>query len=425
MYKTYLWEEVANYLRKDGNEIFWIVQNKIFKPNNFDSIFISYPKKSDLNINSKKNNFENIASADRNINHFKGNSNHYDYYYAKLEFHIKNISPDIVFGECTLFHELMTIDICKKNNILFLYPSEIGYPRNRIIFYQYDTKNPYGGSRIDTNRYDALDFVNQVNNKSLQPNYMKKIQKSFYLIIKDKIIRIIGRFLGEKYNTPKISTKIALDRNLKKYIKIWNKNSIQVSQIRSQNKKLILYPMHMQPESNVDVWGNKYRNQTQLINEISNNLPDEWLLVIKLNPKTKYELDEKLINLVQNNSNIIALHQKSSMNEIFDICNVVITVTGTVAIEALCSGKPLISLIETELLKMKGNNCIDNLKELKKILLSYEKMDLANTNDKINLFDRLMKRTYPGNIVSGPFINPTKVNINSMVSAFNNVLKSK
>ena len=49
---------------------------------------------------------------------------------------IEKIKPDLVFGESTLFHELLVINACKSRGILYLHPSSCRYPTNRFSFYK-------------------------------------------------------------------------------------------------------------------------------------------------------------------------------------------------------------------------------------------------------------------------------------------------
>jgi len=423
MYKTYTWEEVAKYLLKDGHEIRFLVQNQIFKPKKFKSTFIPYPKKSNLKKSNK--NFEKITKSDRNINYFGGNNKHYDYYYQEIEKYIKKYKPNVVFGESTLFHELMAIEICKRNKILFLHPSEIGYPKERIAFYKYDTKEPYDCNK-NKKKYDkdARNFITDINNRSLKPRYMKIKKSTFLANLNDKILRIAGRLGGEVYNTPSIIKKIELDKILKKLIISWNKKSIKISEIISIKEKVILFPMHMQPEANIDLWGQEYRDQTKLIQKIAEYLPSGWKLVVKLNPKTKYELTPGLLKICFENKNIIPIKSNQRMVDIFEKSDVIITITGTVLIECIYLNKPILSLIKSEFLSTSGNQYLDNVKDIKCHLDNYKNISISSYDEKINFYNKMINYTFDGKIISGPFDQIDKKNTLRLYKAFNEVLQS-
>ena len=424
MYKTYTWEKISKYLIKDAHEIRFLVQNKIFTPKKFDFHVIPYPSKNDLKKSSK--NYQKIIKADRNINYFEGNDNHYNYYYKQIEKYIIEYQPSVVFGESTLFHELMAVEICKRNKILFLHPSEIGYPKDRIAFYNYDTKEPYYYYKKNNKKYDedAKNFINDIQKRSIKPRYMKIKKISLFTNLKDKVVRVIGRLGGEVYNTPSIIKKIALDKKLKKLIISWNKQSKNISEIVLMKKKIIMFPMHLQPEANIDVWGQKYQNQTKLIEKIIQNLPNGWLLAVKLNPKTKYELTSDLVKLCSENKKIICIHSQEKIENIFDISDVIITVTGTILIECIYLNKPVLSLIKTDFLTSKGNQFLDKIENIKHHLDNYKNMNVASYGEKVDLYNKMIHKTFDGNIISGPFETLTETNIIRLQKAFKEVLQS-
>lgn len=423
MYKTYTWEEIAKYLLRDGHEIRFLIQNHIFAPKKIDYHIIQYPSKNDLKKSSK--NLQKIEKADRNINYFGGNNNHYDYYYKQIERYINKYRPSVVFGESTLFHELMAIEICKRNNILFLHPSEVGYPKDRIAFYKYDTKEPYCYNK-NKKKYDedARNFINNINDGSLKPRYMKIKKSTLFENLNDKILRIKGRLRGEVYNTPSIAKKIALNKRLKKLIISWDKKSTKISEIAFMKKKIIMFPMQLQPEANIDVWGQKYQDQTKLIKKIVQNLPNGWLLAVKLNPKTKYELTPELLNLCTKSKKIICINSHEKMRNIFDISNVIITVTGTVLIECIYANKPVLSLIKNNFLTTKGNQFLDNIEDLPQYLDNYKNIDHASYKEKIEFYNKMIHKTFDGNMISGPIENMDANNTIRLKKAFKEVLQS-
>ena len=99
--------------------------------------------------------------------------------------------------------------------------------------------------------------------------------------------------------------------------------------------------MQLQPEANLDVHGNLSRNQVLIIKEISSALPENWHLLVKTNPKSKYEMNSQLLDLVKESDNIAPLKSTTKMSDIFSNVDIVITVTGTIAQECFFSDKPV------------------------------------------------------------------------------------
>ena len=424
-HKTYFFEAIAKRLKSLGHDIYFMIQNKDFAPaNTFNNYFIEYPK-GNFDFN-KADHVEKVITSDRQLNHFNQKDTAYFYYYdAKIHDYLKHIKPDIVFGESTAFHELLAIENCKKLNILYLNPSTCRYPVGRFSFYKYDTLQPYSGSNEVLDAKNALTIINQIVNRETAPNYMAPVTTPKSLVVKDQLKKTLTYYKGEAYNTPNPVVKYKLEKQKKKNILRWDKNASNT--IETSNAIKVLYPLQMQPEANIDVWGRPYRNQCELIKTISKALPKNVELYVKPNPKSKYELDKDLIDFTQQANNVKALHHSTKMDTILPNIDLVITVTGTIAIECILSNKPVATLIET--LNNTAKNCkyISNIEtELPKIIatVSNNSFPKLNDQDKITFINTLNKTSYKG-IISDPFSDSNCVNgqnLEDLILAFNQIL---
>lgn len=344
-YKTGLWEEIAKEYIKDGHEIYWIVQNPMFKPSFGEVTVLPFPKK----INFKKKytpEIQKIIDGNRGLNYFGVKTDDFIFWYEReIEKALDKINPNLVFGEPTLFHELLVINSCKRKKILYLHPSGTRYPNNRFSFYLYDTLEPFKGSSEKLDASAALEIVHSIASRAISLNYMKilryKLTKTDWL--KDKLRLTFGYYLGEKYNTPSPLYKKKINDYYSKNIVQWETLASDIRMIGDEFN--ILYAMQMQPEANLDVWGHPNNNQTFVLQRILNELSDGEKLIVKPNPKSKYEISDELLELIKNNPyKIIALHHTSKMTDIWPLINVVVTVTGTISMECIFDNKPVIML---------------------------------------------------------------------------------
>jgi hypothetical protein len=428
-HKTYLFEPIANQLSKIGHEIHWLIQNKQFLPSgNSNKYIIDYPstKKNDF---KKDEDVEDVIKSDRQFNHFNKQDSSYFYYYNdKIEHYLKKLKPDFVFGESTAFHELLTINNCKKQGILYLNPSTCRYPIGRFSFYKYNTLEPYLGSNESLSNEEANAVIDQIINRKTVPDYMKPALISKGQLINDKIKKIQSYINGEKYNTPSLFTKFKLEREKNRNIKLWE--AFAITTLDVENKMLVLYPLQMQPEANIDVWGHKHRDQLQLIKSISNLLPDDTMLVVKPNPKSKYELSKELVDYVKSAFNIIALQHAVNMDYVLPNIDLVITVTGTVAIECVLTNKPVVTLVQT--INNKAHNCmyIDDLKNELEIVIKMIKNNTftkITNQEKIDFINVLNATSYEG-LVSDPFNDENCIsekNIATLKHAIESVINTK
>ncbi|MFC5194197.1 hypothetical protein ACFPH8_02530 [Bizionia hallyeonensis] len=426
-YKTFLMASVANQLSKSGHEVHWLVQNKEFLPSgNFETHIIDYPS-GNKPINVKDEAVEDVIKSDRQFNHFNKKNTAYFYYYnAKIEQYLNALKPDLVFGESTAFHELLTINNCIKQDILYLNPCTCRYPIGRFSFYKYNTLEPYFGSNEFLSNEEAENVIDQIINRKTAPDYMKPRRISKGEIIKDKIKKIQSYIKGEKYNTPSPLIKFKLEKEKDKNIKLWD--AFAQNTINTPNKTVVLYPLQMQPEANIDVWGRKHRNQLQLIKAISKSLSDDTVLVVKPNPKSKYELSRALVNYVKDSANIIGLQHHVKMDDVLPFIDLVITVTGTVAIECVLSNKPIVTLTKT--VNNTANNCIfiNNVDtELEPLINSVKNKSFnkISNQEKIDFINVLNSTSYQG-IISDPFSDEncmSSSNIEIVSSAFKKVIE--
>ena len=423
-YKTYFFEAIVNRLSEKGFDIHFLIQNDHFLPKlKVKKHIISYPKKT---ISYSKNEaIELIIASDRQQNHFKKKDQSYFYYYHnQIDQVLQQVKPDVVFGESTAFHELLTINLCKQNDILYLNPSTCRYPLGRFSFYKYDTLEPYKGSEELLSEEDAKNTVKAIVNRTAKPDYMKAVSISKSDKIKDKLKLVSGFAKGERFNTPNPVIKYQAEQVKTKNIAKWDAFA---SMDINTDKFVVLYPLQMQPEANIDVWGRPYRNQTELVKKLLNVLPNHAVLVVKPNPKSKYELSEELIATVEKNHNCVALQHSTKMDAVLPKVDLVVTVTGTIAIESVLSNKPVVTLVKT--LNNTAKNCmyLPQLNQLPKIIDAvtaneFPKLLIQETSQFINL---LNSKSYKG-IVADPFNDANCIgdkNLSDMETAFLNVLK--
>ena len=423
--KTYFFQEIAERLEQEGHDVHWIVQNKAFKPSSGKNHIIKYPEKKSKFL-ARDAYIDEVIKSDRQLNFFeKKETDHFYYYNEKIEELLKQVQPDIVFGESTAFHELLTIHICKKLDILYLNPSSCRYPKGRFSFYKYNTLEPYKGSGEVLNFESAMNVVAQITRRQMVPDYMKIKSASLFRKLGDKAHKTYAYIRGEKYNTPHPLVKFKLRKNQKRNIHTWNEYATNTIGEGGFN---ILYPLQMQPEANLDVWGVKYRDQKKLIDEISSLLQDNTTLYIKPNPKSKYELSEELINLVSERKNIQILHHSVKMENVLPRVDLVITVTGTIAIECILMNKPVITLVNT--INNKAQNCmyIASLKdELQQVIQNVSNNNFVNLDEKekVDFINILNTSSYKGKI-SDPFEDVSCISENNMsllFNAFNSILE--
>lgn len=405
--RTYAWQWMADFLEEKGCEIYWIVENHYYTPRGNNIMVIPYPKKKDIYKYKEKGMpndlYEYVAFIDRNVNYYGCEKPyHYYYYYNVIKDFIEKVNPNYIFGECTQFHELLTIGICKEKNIRFLHPSSCRYPVDRFSFYHEDLYDPIGGSGEEYSYQQALDLANSIAERSTQPSYMNKQPFSWQKFIasqREKLVNTYCFFYGEHFCTPSPWKKIILEYKKEELYKKWNLLALSKKwKERIDNNFIIMYPMQMQPEANLDVWGYPYKDQTNTIKKISDHLREGEILLVKANPKAKYELTDELLDLISSRDNIVCVELSTTMSSIFSKIGMVVAVTGTIVMECILSNKPIVSLAKN--LNTMQRNCVflKDLKGLRRYIDMVRNGNFVNISDdeRVHYINELVRTSYVG-----------------------------
>jgi len=166
------------------------------------------------------------------------------------------------------------------------------------------------------------------------------------------------------------------------------------------DKKFILYPLQIEPEASNDVWSYPYNNQYEIILELAKRLKKiNYILAIKINPKSKFEL--KILSLIKISkiSNIILIPKKFSTFYLMKKCFGIFSVTGTVIIESVMHKKPIYTLSNHFLSSFVGVTKVKHYEHLAYKIKNYKnlKSDKDKTLNQVLLLKRIYKYSFPFN----------------------------
>lgn len=428
-YKTFFWDTIAESLISKGHEVFWVVQNKQFKPKNGIKFVIPYPLGKYL-INSKVEYIDRIIEIDRQRRFFGGNREDYFYYYnERIQNILEKVKPDVIFGESTVFHELLVLNIARLKNIPYLFPSSSRYPSNRIAFYLYDTWERFAGSKENLSDTQLEVLLKSIINRERLPEYMYVNKKtSRFKKGVDKLKKIWSRLDGDVFNTPSIWAKLKVDQVYSKKRIYWENNAFKKDLSKRSVGRNILYALQLQPESNIDVQGYPYFDQSMVIKRILMNMEDSDRLLVKPNPKSYYELTSNdLVDFCVKMEKIILLPHKMKMEDVLPNVDLVVTVTGTIGIECILNNMPIISLINSPFSRSKNCKIVEDLDELGDCIKKRTyNLDKITNEEKLKYLNLLNQTSYLGKVGDG-FIDPNVMsfeNVKNVSLAFEDVLKN-
>ena len=110
------------------------------------------------------------------------------------------------------------------------------------------------------------------------------------------------------------------------------------------DKKIIFFPMHYSPEETSNpTGGERYFDQEKIIRDISNNIPEDYVLVVKEHTtQFHYQYygylgrDLDFYRKISSFKNVFFIDSQLSSFEIIDNSDAIVTISGTAGFEALC-----------------------------------------------------------------------------------------
>lgn len=331
--KTAFWAQVARQLSAAGHQIGWIVQNPAYAPayagQRFDLGFPSEAEMVDAPV-------PKAVSTDRGQQYFGAGARHYTFYEARIAEALDTLAPDVVIGEPTLMHELLTIAECRIRAIPYLHPTMTRYPGGRFNVLDSDTQIPVAGSGETWPQDRLAELASTISEGRSLPSYMAKPTAMAARVRQlrraaGQAQTTLGWLRGERFNTPSPARKLTLQRRLKQNLEIW----AGLARMPDTAGPVILYPLQMQPEANIDVWGRPYTDQVAFVQRLLTALPEDGAVAVKANPKSKYEASTEMLALAQRDPRVVLLPLDCTMDNAQAACIGVVTISGTVGFEAV------------------------------------------------------------------------------------------
>ena len=107
--------------------------------------------------------------------------------------------------------------------------------------------------------------------------------------------------------------------------------------------KFVYFPLQYEPEENVHVLGDNYRNQLDAVIALHQALPEGWSLAIKENPMQTWQHRGVPYHLrLRDLDRVKFIHSSTPSLALINAACLVATITGTAGYEALLAGKPCV-----------------------------------------------------------------------------------
>lgn len=404
--KTYFWAGIARRLAAQGHDIAWLVQNPVFAVALPGRVHvIPFPRETELDPGLDPAAFPALVT-DRGREHFEAGHAHYAYYARAIEAIMDREVPDIVFGEPTLFHELLTVELCARRSIPFAHPVGERYPDGRFVIFDGASQRTLFESGEQLDEAVALDLAARIADGRKIPTYIVRAgrigrlrSRLRWAVTRGRVIG--GRWRGERYNTPSIRRKRALNRAAQANLARWT----AAAALPPAPDRAILYPLQMQPENTIDVWGRPDWDQVDIARRILAATPADVTVALKANPKPYYELSDALLDLALSEPRLHLLPVEMNMVEALACTTGAITITGTVGYEAVCGRGRCLSVAHPVLTDDFPEFAAPTVEEAALRLLADPKAGKGSPATGARLLQRLTARSFDG-LIADPVSLP-------------------
>lgn len=404
--KTRFWAAVARRLEAQGFSIAWAVQNPLFAAGLPGTVHVMPFPPRPTSEGPWEPEAWPLLVTDRGRQYFGAGHAHYAHYARQFDVIFDLVRPALVMGEATLFHELLAIGEARARNIPYLHPSAERYPQDRFCFFHDLTQHAFGGSGETYPASEALAYTTRFREGHMTLTYMRVNSLPSQALRKLKWAWtrchvFAARLAGERYNTPGAFRKWQLGQAVKSRLATWHR----MARTPAPNEQVILYPMQMAPEANIEIWGRPYHNQVQVVRELLEAMPAGMKLAIKCNPKPKYELSDELITLAKTDTRVILLPVAMPMAQAMSHVIGAITVCGTVGFEACLGRGRCISLRHPVITNACPSLAATTPQEALRRLIDEPGAGVGSDVDSVALLQAIYMRSYPG-YISDPFSSP-------------------
>ena len=294
---------------------------------------------------------------------------------------LDSTKPDFAVLHEPFFHsDELFYRICKAKGIKILmsYLSNYGYKyeisQNDHIM---DNISEFDNVKIQGRSFQELEKI--VNQKSIT-NFIKNLNEHGFGNKKNMLKAGIDFGIKSKNINLKThytyfgrtKTKV-LSNKLESSIKTKNRKQFidkKLTKSVDYNVKYVYHPLHIDQERTTLIETPFYTNQIEFIRNIVKSLPIDHVLYVKEHPtqSMRHWRSEEWYQEVMEIPNVTLIHPDISSQELTKNCSLLITISGTAALEAAFLQKPSITFIDSDYTKIDSIERVKSIEELPKMI---------------------------------------------------------
>jgi len=307
-----------------------------------------------------------------------------------------------VFGEQTWAFELAVGQVCRRLGIAHLVPHTVRVPSGRFAFFDGHMETDLVALREPTaeDRRAARRILEDFRQRRPQPSYVAVDRR--FLRFDPGHLRLLARHVIDLAGDPHDETSrrplgLVLDHTVKLMRGHRNRRLRHFERPElPKARPFVYFPLHQQPEASIDIKGQPYSNQLEVVRALVRTLPVTHELFVKehgvaLGNRDRWFYRELLalpgLRLIDPGASSFALTQNADL---------VVTITGTAAYEAALLGRPAATLAPIFFDRIVRHARFDPFGDSLARLLDRGEEDPVGDERRIEFLADLLARTSPG-----------------------------
>ena len=262
---------------------------------------------------------------------------------------LDKIEFDVVIGEVTSVYERAVEFYCRSISIPFLAPMTARIPPDRFFFLDGSSLFPLP---IAAEPYEQglTDDVVETARRNTGKNDLAMVLES-KVRLRNSIRTLSGWLHGERLHTPSPLRKMLLMwERVRAKFQLAKIPSVSIEEI---DASAIIYCMHVQPESTLDTYSYELWNQANVIEVLAAACKAaRRSFFVRPHPRWRHEVTLHLGKVLA--SGVRVLSTEVGMQDMLRCRPTVVSVSGTVLIEAAAAGAPSVALDRSYLSSFPG-----------------------------------------------------------------------
>lgn len=354
--KTEFYRRIAEQIDARKTRISWIVINRSQR----DALKEQFPDEDVLFLNLATPEtrapfnikINDLIFADRCLKNIKSLGHQYLRAIQAPIFDFLNSDlPTLVVGELTYGHEVLIHRMTKHTlrNCQWASPFHTRIPQGKFAFFS-DEAFSRESVLANNGKNSATGPDSDISYTEMNRNHIQRQNSiSFYA---DKARSFLSMKKYDKYE-PSWNRNTRLVKLLKNSTYLFNKLSykyvpkVELESIDVCAGKTAIFPLHLEPELNIDTCGRYWENQSETILKIWRQLGPNDRLFIKEHPVAIGNRGAHWYKKLLSHPNLHLLHHAIPVDEILQKVDFVFTISGTMGLEAALNGNKVLCLAPT------------------------------------------------------------------------------